>query len=99
MNFDYSRKNRRWRRLRERVLHRDGYMCQEARRYGRYEPAEVVHHIWPAEDYPEYAYCAWNLISLSVANHDKLHDHTTRKLTPAGERWRKRTPPPSAPEK
>nr|DAL14543.1 MAG TPA_asm: HNH endonuclease bacteriophage, HNH Endonuclease, DNA.52A [Caudoviricetes sp.] len=99
MNFDYSRKNRRWRRLRERVLHRDGYMCQEARRYGKYEPAEVVHHIWPAEDYPEYAYCAWNLISLSVANHDKLHDRTTRKLTPDGERWRKRTPPPSAPEK
>lgn len=97
MGFDYSRKNKRWRRLRERALKRDGYMCQESRRFGRFEPAEVVHHIWPAEDYPEYAYCLWNLVSLSAANHDKMHDRLTRKLTPLGLRWKNRTPPPSEP--
>lgn len=97
MGFDYSRNNKRWRRLRERALKRDGYMCQEARRFGRFEPAEVVHHIWPAEDYPEYAYCLWNLVSLSAANHDKMHDRLTRKLTPSGLRWKNRTPPPSEP--
>lgn len=98
MSFDYSRKNHRWRRLREKALRRDGYLCQEARRYGRRVEAEVVHHIWPAEDYPEYAYCLWNLVSLSAANHDRMHKRTTGELTDLGERWRRRTiPPPSDP--
>ena len=94
--FDYSRKNKRWWRLRERALKRDGYRCQESARYGKREAAEVVHHIWPAEDYPEYAYCLWNLVSLSAANHDKMHDRITRRLTPLGERWRRRTIPPGS---
>lgn len=93
-DFDYSRGNKRWRRLRERALRRDGYQCREAKRYGVAEPAEVVHHIWPAEEYPEYAYCLWNLISLSAANHNRMHDRTTGKLTTLGESWRRRTRPP-----
>ena len=92
--FDYSRKNKRWRRLRALALRRDGYRCREAARYGRREAAQVVHHIWPAEDYPEYAYCLWNLVSLSSAAHDAMHDRATRKLTALGERWRNRVPPP-----
>ena len=92
--FDYSRKNKRWRRLRALALRRDGYRCREAARYGRREAAQVVHHIWPAEEYPEYAYCLWNLVSLSSAAHDAMHDRATRKLTALGERWRNRVPPP-----
>ena len=53
--FDYSRKNKRWQRLRVLALRRDGYRCREAARYGRREASQVVHHVWPAEDYPEYA--------------------------------------------
>ena len=64
MGFDYSRKNKRWQLLRARVL-REQRWCQEERRYGLNVPAEIVHHVWPAEDFPEYAYCTWNLISLS----------------------------------
>lgn len=94
MSFDYSRKNKRWRRLREAALRRDGYRCQEAARYGRAETAQVVHHVWPAEDYPEYAYCLWNLISLTGTNHDAMHDRQTGKLTALGESWRRRIPPP-----
>ena len=85
MAFDYSRKNKRWRRLRERALRRDGYRCQEAKRYGKAEPAE---------DYPEYAYCLWNLVSLTAENHDRMHDRLTRKLTALGTYWKNRTPPP-----
>ncbi len=92
--FDYSRANKRWQSLRKRALKRDKYRCREAARFGLSVPAEVVHHIWPAEDYPEYAYCLWNLVSLSAANHDRMHDRDTRKLTPLGERWRRRTTPP-----
>lgn len=96
MAFDYGRSNTRWRHLRQQALRRDGYRCREAARYGRIEEAQVVHHIWPAEDYPEYAYCLWNLVSLSKSAHDALHDRTTGNLTAAGLRWKNRTPPPSA---
>lgn len=92
--FDYSRKNKRWRKLRKLALRRDGYRCREAARYGRSVEADVVHHIWPAEDYPEYAYCLWNLLSLSGEAHEKMHDRITRWLTPLGESWRRRSPPP-----
>lgn len=93
--FDYSSSNGRWQRLRQRALRRDGHRCQEARRYGKAVPATTVHHIWPAEDYPEYAYCLWNLVSLSSEAHDAMHDRKTRKLTTLGLAWRNRTPPPS----
>ena len=96
--FDYGRSNHRWQSLRQQALRRDGYRCGEAARYGRVEAATHVHHIWPAEDYPEYAYCLWNLVSLSESAHDAMHDRRTRKLTAAGQRWKNRTPPPSTVE-
>lgn len=96
-SFDYSSSNRRWQRLRQQALRRDGYRCQESKRYGKIVEADTVHHIWPAEDYPEYAYCLWNLIALSASAHDAMHDRKTRKLTAAGLRWKNRTPPPSEP--
>lgn len=92
--MDY--KSTRWRRLRERVLRRDKYLCRENARYGRRVEATTVHHIWPAELYPEYAWCEWNLISLSTAAHNAMHDRETNQLTELGEGWRRRTiPPPS----
>ena len=85
----------RWQHLRRRVLRRDGYMCQEARRYGKRVPAEVVHHIYPADEWPEYAWCEWNLLSLSRENHNRMHDRETGRLTALGLRWMERvTPPP-----
>lgn len=96
--FDY--KSGRWLRLRERVLRetvqRDGVpICQYAKRFGRRELATHVHHIWPAEDYPEFAWCRWNLIALSQASHNAMHDRATGKLTAIGEQLRRRTIPPS----
>lgn len=96
MAFDYSSNNKRWQLLRMLALRRDGFKCKHSERYGLDVEATVVHHIWPAEDYPEYAYCLWNLISLSAKAHDKMHDRRTRKLTPLGESLRRHTPPPSA---
>ena len=95
MAFDYSSKNRRWKAIRPRILRRDHFLCRECRRYGRVVAANVVHHVWPAEDFPEYAYCDWNLVSLCQRCHDAIHDRNTRKLTALGEYWRKKTPPPS----
>ena len=97
--FDYSSSNSRWQHLRQLALRRDGRRCREAARYGKIQAADVVHHIWPAEDYPEYAYCLWNLLSLSAGAHDSMHDRKTGKLTAKGNAWRNRTPPPSEPER
>ena len=93
--FDYSRANKRWRHLRMQALRRDGFRCQDAARFGRTVEAVTVHHIWPAEDFPEFAYCLWNLVSLSAAAHDSMHDRATRRLTPKGEALRRKTIPPS----
>lgn len=88
-------KTGRWERLRARVLRRDGYRCREAARYGKVVEATTVHHVWPVEDYPEWAWEAWNLISLSTQAHNAMHDRITGELTERGEAWRRRTIPPS----
>lgn len=87
--FDYNSKK--WKRVRERALKRDGYLCQLSKRYGKRVPANTVHHIYPTEDYPEYAYCLWNLISLSESMHNTLHNRNTRELTEAGKTLKRRT--------
>ena len=93
-DFDYDSK--RWQRLRARVLRRAGYRCEWARRYGRSEEATHVHHIWPAEDYPEFAWCEWNLIALSQASHNAMHDRLCGRLSKIGEELRRRTTPPGS---
>ena len=89
--FDY--KGKRWRDLAARAMRRDGYKCQLSKRYGKQVPAEMVHHIYPVDEYPEYAYCLWNLISLSNAMHNTLHDRNTDKLTENGVALMRRTRP------
>ena len=89
-------KTKRWRILRKSILRRDGYRCRESARYGIRTAADTVHHVWPAEDYPEYAWEPWNLISLTASKHEAMHDRFSGKLTALGESWRRRiSPPPS----
>ena len=90
--FDYN--SPRWKRLAGAVMRRDGYMCQLSKRYGKRVPAEVVHHIYPVDEYPEYAYEPWNLIALSRKMHNTLHDRNTDVLTAEGGALKRRTPPP-----
>lgn len=77
-------KSKRWKRLRAAVLARDSYQCQESKRYGKAVAANTVHHVFPMEDYPEYRWEAWNLISLSTDIHNEMHDRNTGKLTRKG---------------
>lgn len=88
-------KEKRWVMKRCKILKRDKYLCQESKRYGKRIDADTVHHIYPREDYPEYEYCDWNLISLSNTMHNKMHDRTTNKLTKLGEELKRRTIPPT----
>lgn len=97
VSFDYSSGSSRWRKLRERALRRDKYICRECRRYGRSVEATTAHHAWPVEDWPEFAWSLWNLVSLCDACHERMHERKSRKLTPLGELWRRKISPPTPP--
>ncbi len=96
-------KTSRWKKKREHILRLDGYVDRIAVRYGKRIEATTVHHIYPRELYPEYAYADWNLISVSSATHNKLENRNTGELTAMGQAlmartkpgvdWRKKNPP------
>lgn len=83
-------KDKKWQRKRLYILRRDGYKCQESKRYGQYSEATTVHHIYPLEDYPEISFEDWNLISMSGERHDTMHNRVTGKLTEKGMYWQNR---------
>lgn len=83
-------KDKHWERKRECILRRDGYTCQESKRYGKRTKATMVHHIYPAELYPELRFTDWNLISLSDSKHNAMHDRTTNEITDLGKEWQER---------
>ena len=80
--MDY--KSGRWKRMREKILRRDGYQCQISARYGKRVEANTVHHIFPVSKYPQYAWQEWNLISVDAAVHNSLHVRDSEELTEAG---------------
>lgn len=82
-----------WKNKRKRILRMDGYVDQIEKRYGRTKEATVVHHIYPADEYPEYAWCDWNLISVSLATHNKLENRQTGELKEEGIALQRRTEP------
>lgn len=89
MNYNSTK----WKKKRIKILKLDGYKDVIAARYGRTIEATIVHHIYPAALYPEYAFCDWNLISVSAGTHNKLENRTTRELTDFGRRLMERTVP------
>lgn len=89
--FDYN--TTKWRKKAKRILRLDGYICQIAKMFGITKEAEVVHHIYPAKEYPQYAFESWNLISVSKKMHNKLENRTTGELTELGKALKERTIP------
>lgn len=79
--FDYH--SPAWLQKRAAILRRDGYKCQECKRYGRLRDAEIVHHKNPVEFFPELAFCDENLVSLCTKCHNKKHPEKGRKPTAA----------------
>lgn len=80
-----------WLRIRQSIMRRDCYTDMEAKRYGKRRQAQVVHHIFPKDEFPQYAYSSWNLISLSMKTHDEMHDRDTKELTEKGRDLLRRT--------
>lgn len=91
--MDY--KSKRWLDKREAILRRDKYECQYFKRFGKHREADHVHHIYPADEYPEYQFENWNLISLSKEAHNMMHDRTTGALTLEGKKLQERTKRPT----
>jgi len=86
--MDYNSK--RWRKKSKLILKLDIY-DQIEKRYGRYVLAEIVHHIYPADKYPEYAFCAWNLVSVTRKTHNRLHKRDSNDLSDEGKKLMNRT--------
>lgn len=76
--------DKRWESLRKSALLRDKYTDRYMARYGKYRNADIVHHIFPVKEFPEYAFCLWNLISVSRSTHNMFHDRNTDELTDKG---------------
>lgn len=93
MLFTMDYRNKRWQRKRQKILRLDGYRDRIAARYGRIVEANTVHHIYPVDEYPQYAWEDWNLISISEATHNALHNRDTRELTEEGKRIMRATKP------
>lgn len=83
-------KTEKWRQKRAHILRRDGYQDQLEKRAGRTVPADTVHHILPREQYPEYAFSDWNLISISDETHRELHT-IYGNLSDLGEKLKQET--------
>lgn len=83
-------KSKRWKKLREKILRRDGYMCQASLRYGRHIEADTVHHVFPASKFPEYQWETWNLISLCAGEHNAMHIRESDELTDKGMKLQER---------
>lgn len=90
MAYDFYADDK-WKRKRLSVLKRDGYQDQVEKRYGKTREATIVHHIFPLDEYPEYKMADWNLISVSIATHNRLHDRETDELTEMGVELLRRT--------
>lgn len=83
-------KQPKWIRKREVILRRDQYMCRHCKRYGKTTQAEMVHHIYPVEDYPHLGLVNENLISLCNKCHEKMHNRIAGELTKVGKGWQAR---------
>lgn len=87
-------KSKRWQALKRSILKRDKYIDQLEIRKGKLKSAEVVHHIIPVSYSDLLKYECDNLISLSRASHNKLHNRNSDALSVEGfafalSAWRK----------
>src|SRR5690625_514598 len=81
---------KKWLRKRQVVLKLYDYQCQETKQYGKTASAEVVHHIYPREQYPELEYVTWNLLPITSDHHNKFHDRVNDEIIGRGLYWQRK---------
>lgn len=85
---------KRWKRKSQHIRRLDKYMDVVALRFwNKRQEGHMVHHIYPVDEYPEYAFCDWNLITVSWSTHEKLEDRKSGTLKPLGLELQRRTVP------
>lgn len=71
-----------WHKMRDYIIKRDQYLCQDCLKKGLYVPAEEVHHIIPLDPDnitdPEITLGEDNLISLCRECHRQRHGNKKR---------------------
>lgn len=65
--------SKKWRAKRQHILNRDGYLCQECKKYGKHTEAKIVHHIKEIDEAPELKMKNFNLVSVCASCHNKIH--------------------------
>lgn len=76
--------SKRWKAKRKHILRLDKHKDKVAEMYGRTQEGNIVHHIYPLSQHPEWALEDWNLITVSVGTHNKLEDRINGTLTEEG---------------
>lgn len=71
--YDRFYKSAQWKKKREQVLRRDGYLCQQCLNQERYQQADMVHHIVEVKDNWSKRLELSNLVSLCHSCHNKIH--------------------------
>lgn len=79
-------KTKAWKKLREKVLRRDGYKDFWRARYGINEPAETVHHVFLLDERPDLALDPRNLVAVSRHTHAYILHKPDGSLTDAGKK-------------
>lgn len=79
-----------WKELREKVLRRDKYLCQECKAKGIYKAADEVHHVFTISTRPDLKLDSRNLISLCKLHHLQHHNHLNSELSELGKRTQRR---------
>lgn len=80
----------RWKHKRKVIMRKYNYEDQDAKRYGKLIPATMVHHIYPLSEYPELRFETWNLLPLSAASHNRMHDRDTDVIIKNGLVWQQK---------
>ena len=81
---------KKWKHKTQVVKRRDGYECRECRKYGRSVDGVLVHHVYPADDYPDLFYNTNNLITLCYSCHELMHDRSLKSITELGKQWQRK---------
>lgn len=74
-----------WKKKAAHIRRLDGYKDVVESWFGRTVEGTHVHHIYPAKEYPQWQWADWNLITVSLATHNKLENRMTGELTEFGE--------------
>lgn len=83
-------KTKKWIKKRNGIMRKYSYECQESKRFGIRVQAEMIHHIYPRDKYPELSFIEWNLLPLTNKKHNSFHDRNSNEVIGNGLYWQQK---------